>query len=182
MLSHTWTAPFGTRHKERIAAQSRQSHLLGVELNVELVMATASARAVSPRREIVESTVSALRAGRSLIILGSASIGDAIADAVTAVAASEAACDGSLSMPARAARLLTPADVLTGEFRSNFWWCIRSADESALRRAADYIRAMRRRDSAPAIVSTGLSYGDVVRIAADARVSDFAVIDATEPS
>jgi hypothetical protein len=152
-----------------------------VQLDREAIRSAALERAL-PAAEPIDTTIAALLAGRHVLLIGSARSGkDSIAEAVISAAADRGVCDGAISMPARIARLLTPADVLADMFRHELWWFVRSADAAALRRVADYVRVTRSGTTRPGlnwrtIVTTELRYADVARSVVDAAVNDFALV------
>jgi hypothetical protein len=102
-----------------------------------------------------------------------------LAHAVAASGSDQGLCEAAITLPARSARLLTPAEVLTERFRDDVWWLIRDADEVALANAAEYIRSTRPADRWRSVVVTQLPLGIVSRTIASAGVSDFALVDAT---
>ena len=164
----------------RIADARSGLQSFGVRLDPEAVKRIVLANTTSPPPRAVEATVAGLRAGRSVILIERGPSGaGAIAHAVASSASHAGMCEGAISMPTRSARLLTPADLLAECFRDDLWWLIETADEVSLRNAVTYVRMMRPRESWRAVITTKMQYSDVARTVANARVSDFAVIDLT---
>lgn len=110
---------------------------MAILLSLDVARQNARSRNVPIRP--LETCVAALAGGRNVLILDEeVERGIALAEAIVGAAAASGTCLGSLTLTGNTVLLLSPDEFLTERFRNDVWLIVRSADQQAITRIADY--------------------------------------------